>query len=243
MEKLLDFLLTSATNAGASHPMALMQEGHVALELKKNLVDKGYTIREGSPRNDSDWLISKDGVQHKAKLVVRNGAAQSKPDIRIEEPISVAFELKVFGEFGSKDTFNRGAIRNANGKAKNGNSFLWDLEAVTSRLAKAAIVVCGARQYDTARGIRWDNRGRNAGVMLGDLLPLRGEWSGTHATHSRTWNGTDWSIRGLTTIEPCLKELDRHGRERRAPEGRIAFAVYLKDSDIEGITIPDKGSK
>ncbi len=223
---LIDVALDAAEVA-AEDPLALLQEGSVKVAIMRALLQAGCTLREGSPRTGDDWLISGSPDAPTARLVGRTGTGGTKSDIRIEEPCRLVFEFKVFGEVGSKDSFNRGEILRPDRKGKNENSFLWDLKAVLEKRADVAFFVCGARQYDTARGERWDPRGRTAGVVLADLLPPRSELRCKIAEFRRSWRGSEWYARALLAKPPRLTEYAKDSKIRRKAEQRVVMALRL----------------
>ena len=225
--RLLDVVLRSSQSVANNDPLSLMQEGGVKSHLMRALVDSGATVREGSPRTNEDWLIRTNRGVLSAALVSRIGTGDTKSDIRIEHPQRVAFELKVYPEIGSKDTFNRGEIVGPKGNEKNPNSFLWDLKAVKDGRAQAAVCICGARQYDTARGDVWDNRGRNAGVVLSGLLPQRQSLSPAFRDFSGRWWDVPWTIRAALANTPRLSEVAMNGSDRRRAEARVVVALWI----------------
>jgi hypothetical protein len=226
----MQWLIDTVLNAGglaAREPLGLLQEGSISVAVKIALLRANCTLREGSPRTTEDWLISGDPGSPTARLVDRIADGATKSDIRIEAPVRLAIELKVFGEIGSKDSFNRGEIKDSNQKDKNANSFLWDLKAVQDRRAHAAIFVCGARQYDTARGERWDPRGRDAGTTLEDLFPQRTNLRSEIQSFTRVWRDAQWEARGLVVDAPVIVEYAKNGVQRRRAEARVVMALRL----------------
>lgn len=227
--QLIDVALEAAATA-AQDPLTLLQEGCVAVAMKKALLRAGCMLREGSPRTTEDWIISGPPESPMAMLVDRTSNGETKSDIRVAAPVALACELKVFGEIGSKDSFNRGDIRDASGRGKNQNSFLWDLEALDEGRADVVFLVCGARQYDTARGDRWDARGRDAGITLDDLLPPRGALCTDITSFERTCGSVNWQGRAMLVGAPALVEYAKNGEQRRRAEQRVVVALWKNDT-------------
>ncbi len=226
MQDLIDTVLRAGGEA-AGEPLALLQEAAISVAVKKALLAKKYTLREGSPRTSEDWLIEEENGALNAKLVKRESTGDEKPDIRVEYPLRAALELKVFGEIGSKASFNRGEIKDDDGNPKNPGSFLWDLQAVKNKTAAAAILVCGARQYDTARGKPWDPRGSSATTSLVDLLPARENLQCEIQSFSGTWRSVRWDVRGCIVAAPEIQEFALDGTPQRKAEARVVMALRL----------------
>ncbi len=204
----------------------------------KELLSRGCTLREASPGANRDWLITGSPESPRATLVAHAGTGDAKSDLRIESPCRMVVELKVFGEVGRMSAFNRGAIDATVGKSQNPTSFLWDLKAVSDGQADVVILVCGARQYDTARGEPWVDAGRTpepvraiepgrvSSIILADLLPPRSEFQAGVGDFQRTWGDAVWSSRGRLVNPPALQEVGFDGQPRRAAEHRVILALW-----------------
>jgi len=225
-----DLILNSAAEA-ATDDLVLLQEGAMKIAILRRLLDSGYSIREGSPRSSEDWLITRSPQAKRLTTRIATRSRRSgntKPDIRVESPTMLRAELKVFGEFGSKDTFNRGEIYNQSGKPKNYNSFLWDLQALEDGNADLAIVTASARCYDTARNQRWSNRGSPAEVCLDGLLPARDTLKKDEAKDTTpVFREHQWKVRSILAPAPAIDEYSKSGDLRRQPESRVVVGIWL----------------
>lgn len=163
----LDQMLDAAAILCERDPLALFQEGHLKVALVDRVLRTGHTIREGSHNTAKDWLIRQADGRTSTEMVARppREKGDGSRDIRIENP-SLHVELKCFGEFGSKDFFQRDDAGLAG-----------DLGRVRSGVADAAIVAVAGKLYDDARGDKSDTRGRKPKPesVFGALLPSRDE--------------------------------------------------------------------
>jgi hypothetical protein len=231
--QLVDLILRTGASVAGNDPLALLQEGFVKVGILRALLNHGCKVREGSSRTEADWLLAMTGKEMQAQLVPRTRSSKAKLDIRIEKPMQLYVELKVYGEVGSKDNFHRSPLRDSTGSERSSNSFLWDLECVRIKNADMAVVVSSARNYDTARGERWDTRGGpNATLLLDQLLPERRSLRLDEITeHQGILDGLSWRVRGLLAAPPESREYDLQAEPRPKPEERVVLALW-PETDI-----------
>jgi len=214
----VDVLMARAVKACEEEPLALLMEQYMKVLLAEALLGCGYHIREGAHSNDKDWILTRaDGltIATMAERPKRKKGTGSR-DLRASKgAVQFSAEVKTYGEFGSRDHFER-------------SGFLKDLGRVSSGLSTVSLVAVAEKLYNDSRGVKLTNVGRKPSPehVLAEILPESGTipLSGGSVDHRFEWK--------------CAKLRIRAKRVKSPLPGNPARVIFVLTQDVaEGASL------